>query len=170
MNISTNISAASNGAYQLRTRQDALQNATAPLAPLASKQAGRDASAIASRFDLPVTASAARSRDTVELSSKAVSTPVRAAAALAAKAALPSSRAAAVLDILLPPDEPGQAQSSGVTPSYSMDDLEGLLSVFGSTYDLGGSDNADPMAVRYDLNGDGIVDADDLNTLLNLIQ
>lgn len=161
MHINTDISAASNGAYQIRTRQANIPSFDNPnpRAVLAQQsQANR--------------AAATKPADSVQLSSSAAAALTK--QANADTAASTNKPAPNILEAIIKPgapaEAPAQSQSDAAPPSFTVADLEAMLELFGQSYDLEDADNADPQVVQYDLNGDGTIDTNDLGTMLGMIQ
>lgn len=153
MNINTDISAASNGAYQIRSRQANTNSLET--------------------FSLRSDSTIQRAADTVQFTSQvadAAEKVVTDPSVLKTASKLANEPAASILEAILNPEEAEESQANGTTPTYTAEDLESLLSFFGASYDLDDVDGADPQVVQYDFNGDGLIDADDLGTLLNLMQ
>lgn len=158
MHINTDISAASNGAYQIRTRQAAIPSFDNPNPRAVAAQQSQANRAAASP----------KAADSVQLSSSAAVAIAKQAETAATKSA--DKPAPNILESILNPDKPGESQSNAAPPSFTIADLEALLELFGQSYDIEDADNANPLLLQYDLNGDGVIDASDLGVMLNLLQ
>ena len=157
MNISTDIGAASNGVYQPRMRQTGAQGpealksrAETPVPRAQDRVQFSRLAAEAARVERPATKAPGSSPPV--LSSSGTTTRPE-------SDSLGSSPAAGA---------PSASQSNDAPASYTQTDLDALLSLFGQSYDLANPDGADPQVVQYDLNGDGIINSDDLGEMLGL--
>ncbi|MGP1347944.1 MAG: hypothetical protein ACTS3F_14905 [Phycisphaerales bacterium] len=157
MNISTDIGAASNGVYQPRIRQTGLQG------PEAHK----------SRAETPIP----RGQDRVQFSQMAAEAARHERPAIKSPGSSPPVLSSSGTTTRPESDSfgpspskgaPSASQSNDAPASYTQTDLDALLSLFGQSYDLADPEGADPQVVQYDLNGDGIINSDDLGEMLGL--